>query len=192
METLLYERRETDGFFSDSGVQLPQHDRGQFHFRHAAFASQGWSGSLQGCRSTYQLKYWWNAYYFTNTYSPITLANISSFNLVSIFRCSSSPNNPVTYVRGVILWCFLTLPDTHTCANTSCCNVYSYIICSLSGLLAYPLFYIIVFLSKYRTKLFKPPEYPLDIPRIPWIPMTLRNIPWTSPVYHESPWHYDK
>jgi hypothetical protein len=29
---------------------------------------------------------------------------------------------------------FLALPDTHTCANTSCCNVYSCIICSLSGL----------------------------------------------------------
>jgi hypothetical protein len=68
---------------------------------------------------------------------------------------------------AAILWRFLALPDTHTCANTSCYNVYSRIICSLSGLLAYPLFYIIVFLSKYRTKLSKPPEYPLDIPRIP-------------------------
>jgi hypothetical protein len=69
---------------------------------------------------------------------------------------------------ATILWRFLALPDTHTCANTSCYNVYSRIICSLSGLLAaYPLFYIIVFLSKYRTKLSKPPEYPLDIPRIP-------------------------
>jgi hypothetical protein len=36
----------------------------------------------------------------------------------------------------LILWCFLALSDTHTCANTSCCNVYSCIICSLSGLLA--------------------------------------------------------
>ena len=40
---------------------------------------------------------------------------------------------------------------THMCANTSCCNVYSCIICSCrSWLLRY---YIIVFLSKYRTKL---------------------------------------
>jgi hypothetical protein len=37
----------------------------------------------------------------------------------------------------------------------------------MSGLFGSPLFYIIVFLSKYRTKLSKPPEYPLDIPRIP-------------------------
>jgi hypothetical protein len=34
------------------------------------------------------------------THSPITLANLSSINLVSIFRCSSPPRNPV-YVRCV-------------------------------------------------------------------------------------------
>ncbi len=39
-------------------------------------------------------------YHFKNTYSPITLANISFINLVLIFRCSSSPNNPM-YVRRV-------------------------------------------------------------------------------------------
>jgi hypothetical protein len=32
----------------------------------------------QGCRFTYQLKYCWVVYHFKNTYSPITLANISS------------------------------------------------------------------------------------------------------------------
>jgi hypothetical protein len=35
------------------------------------------------------------AYHFKNTYSPITLANISSINLVSVFRYSSSTTNPV-------------------------------------------------------------------------------------------------
>jgi hypothetical protein len=35
-----------------------------------------------------------------NTYSPITLANFSSINLISIFRYSSSSNNPV-FVRYV-------------------------------------------------------------------------------------------
>jgi hypothetical protein len=39
-------------------------------------------------------------YYFNNTYSPIGLVNISSVNLVFIFRCSSSPINPV-YVRRI-------------------------------------------------------------------------------------------
>jgi hypothetical protein len=53
-----------------------------------------------GCIFTYQLKYWWDTYHFKNTYSPITLANISSINVVSIFRCSSSTNNPV-YTRRV-------------------------------------------------------------------------------------------
>jgi len=36
----------------------------------------------------------------TVTHSPITLANFSCINLVFIFRCSSSPCNPV-YVRCV-------------------------------------------------------------------------------------------
>jgi hypothetical protein len=34
---------------------------------------------------------------------------------------------------------FLALPDTHTCENTSCCDVYSAIICSLS-VSSFPLF----------------------------------------------------
>jgi hypothetical protein len=38
--------------------------------------------------------------FLKNTYSPITLANISSINLVFIFRCSSSPGNPL-YARLV-------------------------------------------------------------------------------------------
>ena len=36
----LQAHRETDRFFAASGVQLAQHDRGQLHFRCAAFASQ--------------------------------------------------------------------------------------------------------------------------------------------------------
>ncbi len=40
---------------------------------------------------TYQFECWWGVYHFKNTYSPITLVNISSINLVVIFRCSSSP-----------------------------------------------------------------------------------------------------
>jgi hypothetical protein len=36
----LQDHRETDLFFAPSGVQLAQHDRDQFHFRLAAFASQ--------------------------------------------------------------------------------------------------------------------------------------------------------
>jgi hypothetical protein len=39
------------------------------------------------------------AYHFKNTYSPITLANISSINLVSIFMCSSPSRNPVDVRR---------------------------------------------------------------------------------------------
>ena len=36
----LQTHRETDRFFAASGVQLAQTDRGQFHFRRAAFSSQ--------------------------------------------------------------------------------------------------------------------------------------------------------
>jgi hypothetical protein len=36
----LQTHRETGHFFAGSGVQLAQHDRGQFHFRRVAFAQQ--------------------------------------------------------------------------------------------------------------------------------------------------------
>jgi hypothetical protein len=36
----LQSHRETDRFFADSGVQLPQFDRGQFHFRHTDFSQE--------------------------------------------------------------------------------------------------------------------------------------------------------
>ena len=42
----------------------------------------------------------WTFHHFKNTYSPITLTNVSSINLVFIFMCSSSPSNPV-YTRLV-------------------------------------------------------------------------------------------
>jgi hypothetical protein len=35
----LQAHRETGRFFAVSGVQLAQHDRGQFHYRRAAFSS---------------------------------------------------------------------------------------------------------------------------------------------------------
>ena len=47
----------------------------------------------QGWNFTYYTQYWWDTYHFKNTYSPI-------IDLVSIFRCSSSLNNPV-YERRV-------------------------------------------------------------------------------------------
>jgi hypothetical protein len=35
----LQDHRKTDRFFEASGVQLPQHDRGQFHYKHVVFSS---------------------------------------------------------------------------------------------------------------------------------------------------------
>jgi hypothetical protein len=67
--------RETDRFFAVSGVLSTQSDRGFFHYRRASFSAQ--------------LK------------SKVGLvANISSINVVFIFRCSSSTSYPV-YVRRV-------------------------------------------------------------------------------------------
>jgi hypothetical protein len=54
-----------------------QQNRDQFHYRRTVFT-------------------------VTISHSPITLANLSSINLVSIFRCPSPPRNPV-YERRVDL-----------------------------------------------------------------------------------------
>ncbi len=66
----------------------------------------------QGCSFTYYNQYWWGAYHFKNTYSPITLENISSINLVFIFRCSSPPSNPV-YGRRVDSWALVFSLSSH-------------------------------------------------------------------------------
>jgi hypothetical protein len=100
----LQDHRETDRFFAASGVHLPEQNCGLFRFRRAAFSvtlkTKIWKDPPQDCNFTYQFACWWDTYHFKNTYSPITLVNISSINLVFIFRCSSSPNNPV-YTRRV-------------------------------------------------------------------------------------------
>jgi hypothetical protein len=102
----LQSHRETDRFFATSGVQLAQkRGSGLFHFRRAAFlvTLKAKVGStltkVAVLRMTLNIVLW-GSYHFKNTYSPITRTNISSIDLVSIFRCSSSPINPV-YVRCV-------------------------------------------------------------------------------------------
>jgi hypothetical protein len=56
----------------------------------------------------------------TITHSPITLANLSSINLVSIFRCSSLPHNPV-YARRVdpSALAFSLSSHRHSCISLS-------------------------------------------------------------------------
>ncbi len=49
----------------------------------------------QGFTTTHYAKYWRHPYIFEITHSPITLSILSSVKLVSIFRCSSPPHNPV-------------------------------------------------------------------------------------------------
>ncbi len=52
------------------------------------------------CNFANPFECWWIDYHFKNTCSPITLVNISSINLVFMFRCSTFTGNPV-HVRTV-------------------------------------------------------------------------------------------
>jgi hypothetical protein len=52
---------------------------------------------------TYNSKYRRRTFSVTISHSPITLANLSPINLVSIFRCSSPPHNPVYTSRVTVV-----------------------------------------------------------------------------------------
>ena len=103
---LIYSIWETDRFFAASGVQLTQTDRGQFHFRRVVFSSHLKSrvGNILSkdvvLHITLNLDHLDGETVVSQTHSPITLENFSSINLIFIFRCSSSPINPV-YTRRV-------------------------------------------------------------------------------------------
>ncbi len=89
--------------FTTSGVQLAKTDRGQFHFRHTVFSVQIKIRVGLALTKATTLRITLNldgSSITSKSHSPITLANFSSINLVYIFRCSSSPNNPV-YTRHV-------------------------------------------------------------------------------------------
>ncbi len=98
--SLLKTHRETDRFLEGSGVQLPQTN---FHFRREVFSSQikSTTGNILG--KTESLRIYLNidgTPIPSRSHSPITQSKLSTINLVSIFRCSSSPRNPV-HVRRV-------------------------------------------------------------------------------------------
>jgi hypothetical protein len=92
-------------FFEVSGVQFPQHNWGQFHYLCVVFSSQFKSeiGNIltktEALRNTVNID--GTPLESKITHSPITLSNLSSMNLVSIFRCSSPPHNTV-YVSRVV------------------------------------------------------------------------------------------
>ena len=58
-----------------------------------------WQHPSQGGRFTWNSKYRRCTFSVTISHSPITLVNLSSINLVSIFKCSSPPLNPVNVRR---------------------------------------------------------------------------------------------
>ena len=95
----LQTHRETDRFFAVSEFQLAQTDRDQFHYRRAAFSSH-----LKAKVGNILAK-------------TAAFGNFSSINLVSIFRCSSPPRNPV-YARRVdpstLVYFFSLSPHRHS------------------------------------------------------------------------------
>jgi hypothetical protein len=82
----LQAHRETDLFFAGSRVQLAQPQPWTIPLLPYGFLDHPERKSRQyphqGYSFTYYTQYWWGSYHFKNTYSPITLANISSINLV--------------------------------------------------------------------------------------------------------------
>ncbi len=108
--------RETDCFFAASGVHLTQTNT-QYHYRHVTFSSQLKSKVRHILDKTVVLRINLNiddepitSNLMMITYSPITFSNLSPFNLVSIFRCSSPPHNPVyeRHVDSPVLTCRLS------------------------------------------------------------------------------------
>jgi hypothetical protein len=104
-------------FFTVSGVQLAQTDHGQFHFHRATLSSQiiGKVVLTLAKTGTLCITLCLHGVPITSkSHTPITLANISSINVVFIFRCSSSPTNPV-YARRLdssVLVCSLQVHHT--------------------------------------------------------------------------------
>ena len=111
----LQAHRETDRFFAVSGVQSAQSNLGAtcFHFRRAAVLNQLKSKCgllLAKATALRNPQFGWRTYRISFSHSPITFANISVINLVSIFRCSSSKTNSVyaRRVNSLVLGCSLS------------------------------------------------------------------------------------
>ena len=97
--------RETDRFFSASGVQLAQTDRDQFHFRHEAFSSQLKSKVDLTLGKTVDLRITLNLdrdpiISKSHTHPSHSETSRLLTSSLSIFRYSSSSSHPV-YVRHV-------------------------------------------------------------------------------------------
>ncbi len=85
-------------FLTVSGVQLAQSN--QVHCRSVVFFSH-LKSKVGNILANDCIQYWWHTYIVKNTqitHSSLTLSNLSSFNIVSIFRCPRPPFNPV-YAR---------------------------------------------------------------------------------------------
>jgi hypothetical protein len=93
--------RETDRFFVASGVHFEQTNSGLFHLRRSVFFSEFRAKVGNTLAKAVALRV--NLNLDGESITSRTLANILSINLVSVFMCSSPPNNPV-YPRRVELF----------------------------------------------------------------------------------------
>ncbi len=89
----LQTHRETDLFFTDSGVQFVYSNSGLFHYyRPVVVEIKDWEYSSEDCGTTDFFEYRRCTCDVKITHSPITLTNISFINLVTPTHiCKSSP-----------------------------------------------------------------------------------------------------
>ncbi len=96
---LLQTHRETDRFCTSSGVLSAQSDRGFFHYRHVAFSSMFKSTVGNILVKAAALRINMNldgSTIASRSHTHPSHPQTSSFNLVFVFRCSSSTSNPVS------------------------------------------------------------------------------------------------
>jgi hypothetical protein len=99
----LQDHKETDRFFATLGVQFPQSTSGQFHYHRTEFSSQVQSKIDNILVKASSLRILLNiddTPVASKSHSPITLTNLSSINLVSIFRCSSPPRQKKNWKKS--------------------------------------------------------------------------------------------
>ncbi len=95
----LQTHRETDRFFETSGVHLPEPSSGFFQFHRVPYSFHLKSRVVLTLTKVAVLRIMLNidgATITSQSHTHPSHSNFSSINLVFIFRCTSSPNNPVS------------------------------------------------------------------------------------------------
>jgi hypothetical protein len=115
----LQAHRETDRFFAAAGVQLAQHNcvSSTTTARRSPPSSNPRLGTFTSfslrLSITDHIEYRRRTFSVKITHSPITLANLSSIDLVSLFRCCSPPRNTL-YARRLSALAFSLSSHRHS------------------------------------------------------------------------------